>query len=181
MDKYNWSFDGEAEIWYNAGASIEDCIAQARYENDEEHGGEYKTVFVGERVPFNIADNLNVEAMLESLQESAYEFCGDAADSWDTYNPRKPEEINELREAIALVVIVWLAKHGRSPRFCAIENVAEYDLFMDCDTCKHGTMPGKPCATEDYDCMACGDWEDCKCRYCHAGSKWEWRGANGGE
>lgn len=128
MDKYNWSFDEYAEIWWNTGASIEDCIAQARYENDTDHDGEYKTVFVGERVPFDIADNLNVEALLESLEESAYEFCGDAAQDWDIYNPRKPAELNELREAIAPVVIGWLAKHGRSPRFCAIENVAEYDL-----------------------------------------------------
>lgn len=128
-DKYNWSFDGEAEIWHNSAASIAAAIDQARDENDEEHDGEYKTVFVGERVPFDIADNLNVEALLESLEESAYEFCGDAARDWDVYNPRKPAELQELREAIAPVIIGWLAKYGRAPRLCAIENVAEYDLY----------------------------------------------------
>lgn len=127
-DKYNWSFDGEAEVWYNCGASIQDCIDQARDENATDHDGEYKTVFIGERVPFNIAGELSVEAMLESLEESAYDFCGDAADSWDPYDHKKPEEINELRQAVASVVIGWLEKYGRLPRFCAIENVAEYDL-----------------------------------------------------
>ena len=139
-DKYNWSFDGEAEVWYNCAASIEDAISQARYENDTDENGEYKTVFIGERVPFNIAGELNVEALLEALEESAYEFCGDAAYDWDTYNPRKPEEIEELREAIAPVVIGWLAKYGRSPRFCAIENVAEYDLYT-----KGGGGPWRGC------------------------------------
>lgn len=127
-DKYNWSFDGEAEIWYNSGASIEDCIQQAREENDTDYGGEYTTVFIGERVPFNIEANLNVEQLLESLEESAYEFCGDAAEGWDTFNPRKHAEIDELRAAIAPVVRGWLAKYDRLPHFCAIENVAEYAL-----------------------------------------------------
>ena len=131
MDKYNWSFDGEAEVWYNCGASIQDCMSQAReeIESDPVQYGECRTVFIGERVPFNIEANMNVEALLESLEESAYEFCGDAADGWDTYDPRKHAEIDELRQAVATVVIGWLAKHDRSPRFCAIENVAEYDLY----------------------------------------------------
>lgn len=130
-DKYNWSFDGEAEIWYNSAASVEDALAQAReeIESDPVQYGEYRTVFIGEQVPFNITANLNVEALLESLEESAFELCGDAADGWDTYNPRKHDEIAELREAIAPVVIGWLEKYDRSPRFYAIENVAEYDLY----------------------------------------------------
>lgn len=130
-DKYNWSFDGEAEVWYNIAASVKDAIDQARdeIESDPIQYGEYKTVFVGERVPFDITRSLNVECLLENLEESAYEFCGDAAYGWDAYNPRKPAEINELREAIAPVVIGWLAKYDRSPHFCAIENVAEYDLY----------------------------------------------------
>lgn len=128
-DKYNWSFDGEAEVWWDCGASIEDCIDQAREENTTDRGGEYKTVFIGERVPFDIAENLNVEALLESLEEEAYEFCGDAASGWEPYDYKKPAEINELRQAVAMVVIGWLEKYGRSPRFCAIENVAEYDLY----------------------------------------------------
>ncbi len=130
-DKYNWSFDGEAEIWYNSAASVEDAMAQAReeIESDPVQYGEYRTVFIGEQVPFNITANLNVEVLLESLEESAFEFCGDAADGWDTYNPRKHDEITELREAIAPVLLAWLEKYGRSPRFCAIENVAEYDIY----------------------------------------------------
>lgn len=128
MDKYNWSFDQYAEIWWNCGDSIEDCIDQARYENKTDHDGEYKTVFIGERVPFDIAANLNVECLLESLEESAYDFCGDAANDWNPYDYRKPAEINELRQALAPVVIGWLEKYGRSPRFCAIENIAEYAL-----------------------------------------------------
>lgn len=128
MDKYNWSFDGEAEVWYNTAASVKDAMDQARGENETDHGGEYKTVFVAEREPFDIAGNLDVWALLESLEESAFEFCGDAADGWDIYDRRKPAEIDELREAIAPAVIGWLTKHDRMPRFCALVNVAEYDL-----------------------------------------------------
>lgn len=112
----------------SCGESIEDCLSQARDENRTDHDGEYKTVFIGESVPFDIARELNVEALLENLEESAYEFCGDAADGWDPYDYKKPAEIDELRQAVATVVIGWLEKYGRSPHFYAIENVAEYDL-----------------------------------------------------
>lgn len=128
MDKYHWSYDEYAEIWWNCGESIEDCLNQARDENRTDHDGEYKTVFIGESVPFDIARELNVEVLLENLEESAYEFCGDAADGWDPYDYKKPAEIDELRQAVATVVIGWLEKYGRSPHFYAIENVAEYDL-----------------------------------------------------
>lgn len=128
MDKYHWSFDEYAEIWWGCGESIEDCKAQAREENTTDHDGEYKTVFIGESVQFDIERNLNVEGLLEDLEQSAYDFCGDAAEGWDTFDPRKPAEIDELRQAVATVVIGWLEKYGRSPHFCAIENAAEYDL-----------------------------------------------------
>ena len=130
-NKYYWSFDGEAECWYDCGASIQDCIDQAidAAQDDTCEYAEYKTVFIGEAVPFSIADNLDVCALLENLEQSAFDFCGAAAEGWDTFNPRKPTETQELQEAIAPVVIGWLEKYGRAPHFSAIENVAEYDLY----------------------------------------------------
>lgn len=137
MDKYHWSFDEYAEIWWSSGASIEDCKTQAREENATDHNGEYKTVFIGESVPFDIAGQLDVECLLENLEQSAFDFCGDAAEGWDAFDPRKPAEIDELRQAVASVVIGWLEKYDRYPHFCAIENVAEYDLNEEATACKN--------------------------------------------
>lgn len=123
-DKYSWSFDEQAEIWWNCGQSIEDCIAQARDEND----AGYKTVFIGERRPFVLAEHLRADILLETLEEAAYEFCGAGAEDWDAFNRRKSHELAELEAAIAPVVESWMQKYGYEPRFCAIENVAEYDL-----------------------------------------------------
>lgn len=44
----------------------------------------------------------------------------------------------------------------------------------DCNTCKYENRPRACCA----DCMKC-NVNGCRCRYCHEGSGWEWRGLHG--
>jgi len=44
----------------------------------------------------------------------------------------------------------------------------------DCNTCKYEKRPRACCA----DCMEC-NVDGCRCRYCHEGSGWEWRGLHG--
>ena len=124
MDKYYWSFDKHAEMWYESGESVEDCIKQAREMND----ADYKVVYIGESVPFVPSEHLNVDVLLDDLEEQAYEFAGEAAEDWRTYEYKKRAEMEELTTAVSKVVEDWLRKYGRYPTFCCIENVAEYSL-----------------------------------------------------
>lgn len=124
MDKYYWSFDKHAEMWYESGESVEDCIKQAREMNDDGH----KNVYIGESIEFVPAEHLNVDVLLDDLEEQAYEFAGEAAEDWHTYEYKKRAEMEELTTAVSKVVEDWLRKYGRYPTFCCIENVAEYSL-----------------------------------------------------
>ena len=124
MAKYYWNFDQHAEIWYEFGESIEDCIKQAK----EINNANYQTVYIGESVPFIPSEHLNVDSLLDDLEEQAYEFAGEAAEDWRTYEYKKREEMAELTTAIGQIVDGWLKKYGRYPTFCCIENVTGYSL-----------------------------------------------------
>lgn len=127
MDKFYWSFDRNAELWHESGETIEDCIGQAQKLND----ADYKTVYIGESVPFVPSEHLNVDVLLDDLEEQAFEFAGEAAEDWRSYEYKKREETNELTAAIGKVVEDWLRKYGRFPTFCCIENVVEYSLCKE--------------------------------------------------
>lgn len=127
MDKYYWNFNQHAEIWYESGESVEDCIKQARELND----GNHQTVFIGECNPFVPSDHLNVDVLLDNLEEQAYEFAGEVAEDWRTYEYKKREEMAELTTAIGRIVEDWLKKYGRYPTFCCIENVTEYAVYRE--------------------------------------------------
>ena len=124
MAKYYWNFDKNAEVWYEFGNSIEECIQQAREMND----ANYQTVYIGESIPFVPSEHLNVDALLDNLEEQAYEFAGEAAEDWRTYEYKKREEMAELTDSIGRIVDEWLKKYGRYPTFCSIENVTGYNL-----------------------------------------------------
>ena len=127
MDKYYWNFDQRAEIWYESGNSIEECMKQAREMND----ANYQTVYIGECVPFVPSEHLYVDVLLDSLEQQAFEFAGEAAEDWRTYEYKKQEEMAELTDAIGKIVDEWLKKHGRYPTFCCIENVTGYSLSKE--------------------------------------------------
>lgn len=127
MAKYYWNFDKNAEVWYEFGDSIEECIKQAREMND----ADYQTVYIGESVPFVPSEHLNVDALLDNLEEQAFEFAGEAAEDWRTYEYKKREEMAELTDAIGNIVDEWLKKYGRYPTFCCIENITEYSLSKE--------------------------------------------------
>lgn len=127
MAKYYWNFDQNAEMWYECGDSIEECLQQARDMND----ADYETVYIGESVPFVPSDHLNVDVLLDNLEEQAYEFAGDAAEDWRTYEYKKREEMAELATTIGQIVEEWLKKYGRYPTFCCIENVVGYSLSKE--------------------------------------------------
>lgn len=94
MDRYSWSFNRDAEIWYESGETVEDCIAQAENENTLD-SGKHEVVYIGENVKIEV--NVDVLSMLENLEQSMYEQAGEVAENWDAYEYKKREEWEELK------------------------------------------------------------------------------------
>ena len=125
MNKFSWSFDEDAEIWYASGESVKDCLAQAEADNAVE-GNKYQVVYIGENV--QIAVHVDVEAMLDTLEDNLYDLAGDAADGWSAYELKKQDELNELAALIDPIVMDWLKKYREEPDFYTIENIKQYPL-----------------------------------------------------
>ena len=126
-NQYTWETNPTLETWRNSTFdTIKECLAEAK----REHGAnDDNTVYVGECVPFKI--EVSVESMLEQLQDDAFEFAGEAAEDWETYDCGKQSELDELSEQISNVVSDWLKKYNREPHFYQIENVKEYRIGDD--------------------------------------------------
>lgn len=125
MDKYSWSFDGDAALWRNSADSIKDCISEAETENGYD-GYENETVYIGANVPF--IPTVDAESILDQIQEDAGEFAGEIGCEWDAYSYKKMDEITELNDALTKVVHDWMRKYGYYPNFYQVNNIKPYPL-----------------------------------------------------
>lgn len=125
MNKYSWSFDGDAELWSNSADSVEDCIFQANTENGYD-GYEHETVYIGENAPF--VPTVDAESVLDQMQEDAGEFAGEIGNEWYAYSYEKMDEIAELNDALTKVVHDWMRKYGYYPYFFRVDNIKPYPL-----------------------------------------------------
>lgn len=124
MEKYSWSFDGNAEIWSNSANSIEQCISEAMAQ-----GGHGLHVYIGENIEFSTT--VDATQILANISEQAYETCGEAAEDWVVYDHSSRTgiaEIDELSKILTDAVNAWLKKHQREPDFYSIENIDKYLL-----------------------------------------------------
>ena len=127
MDKYSWSFDGDAERWYESADSIAECITEARAaESAEEEPRD--TVYIGKNVPF--IPSVDAESVLESVEEDAYEFC-ELGEDWSACDRKMKNELEELSETLSSAVKVWLKKYGREPSFYVVEGIKPYALYPE--------------------------------------------------
>lgn len=74
---------------------------------------------------------------------------------------------------------VQIVQQTQDDRVAELEQELARAMFFisaqkDCNTCKYENRPRACCA----DCMEC-NVDGCRCRYCHEGSGWEWRGLHG--
>lgn len=128
MDKYSWSFKGDAELWYEGADTIEECIAQAKSAIKSGFESPTDTVFIGENIPFNPV--VDAESVLEAIEEQACEFCGETAEDWKSFDPHKDSEIvSELSDELTSVVNTWLKKHDREPYFYKVDGIKAYPLI----------------------------------------------------
>lgn len=122
MEKYSWSFDGDAERWCESADTIAECIAQARA---SEERGDNIAVYIGENISFGVS--VDAESVLEQIASEAYDFC-ELAEDWDIYDHKKQDELNELSEQLTAVVKAWLTKNNREPSFWKVEGIKRYSL-----------------------------------------------------
>ena len=128
MDKqYTWNWYNDGGIWqHESFDTIEECIADAKRDLDyyDEEKDSF-SVFIGECADFT--PYVDARHVLENIEEDAIEFAGDAAEMWDAFDAQKDGKIlDELSDELTKVVREWLKKHGREPRFCAVENIKQY-------------------------------------------------------
>lgn len=131
MDKYSWSFDGDAERWYESADSIAECIADARDSVARGDSEPADTVYIGVNVPF--VPRVDAESVLETVEEDAYEF-NEVGEDWDAFDTHKmKDELEELSDTLSGAVNAWLKKYGREPSFYAIEGIKSYALYPEKD------------------------------------------------
>lgn len=124
--KYTWNFDEDAELWQNDDFStVEECIEDANYYADEENL-ENGNVYVGEVIPFKLS--VDAKSVLDKLQEDVFEFAGEASESWELYDYKKKNELEELSRALTDTVNAWLKKYKREPVFYSIQNIEAYPI-----------------------------------------------------
>ena len=127
MEKYSWSFRRDDEIWDNdTHDTIEGCIAAAKNVNHLE-GGHYAKVYIGQNEAF--VPCVDASSVLESLEEDAYEFCGEIAEGWNACDLKAEKELEELNVALTTVVVAWFEKYGCTPGMYKVHGVEEY--FID--------------------------------------------------
>ncbi len=108
-----YSTDGEDFNYYD----IEDTFGFL----DVEIGGE-TTVSRGVPIMYNATDFFSVDQMFDHAAESAYETCGEYAESWF---PLPENAVLELKKDLEKMINDWATKHALHPTFYSIKDVVE--------------------------------------------------------
>ena len=112
----NWSFADE---------SIEDVAQQVLDDTTEEDFSEcgYITIYKGVQKPQSFTSYFNVDHLIESINERAYDECGDFAED---YLQKLPQDVIDDLEN---VVCKWAEKHDLEPIWFMVEDIVEVKVF----------------------------------------------------
>lgn len=112
----NWSFAEEA---------IEDIAQQVLDEMTEEEFSElgYVTIYRGVQKPQSFTSYFSVDHLLESINEYAYNECGDFAED---YLQKLPQDVIDDLEN---VVCKWAEKHDLEPTWFMVEDIVELKVY----------------------------------------------------
>lgn len=81
-------------------------------------------VSVGEADPF--IPSIRGTDIIESLIGQAHDHCGEASEQWENELAPNKDELNQLGDALTLVVQGWLRSIDAWPKICGVENVKTY-------------------------------------------------------
>jgi len=113
--EYVYSLDESAFYDY------ESIIETAK--EDYEIGTEV-TIYKGEPVEFNHSDFIDIEHIIDSIKERAFEECDEYADLY--LNDLCKDSKKVLKEIIA----EWLNKNTKKPNFYTVKNVVEIKVTI---------------------------------------------------
>ena len=119
---YTWSWDSEE--WSNSEFdTIEECI------EDAAHGmilepNDY--IYVGTIEPF--IPHIEAEDVLEDMMDVAYNKYDEASFTWEAYDYKEVEELDELTNNLNQVILDWLNKYNRMPHFGAVINIEKVQI-----------------------------------------------------
>ena len=111
--------------WSFADEAIEDIAQQALDEITEEEFAElgYVTIYKGVQKTQHFKSYFKAEDLLESINEYAYNECGDLAEDYLQALPQ--EVIDDLESSVCQ----WADKHKLNPTWFMVEDVVEVRVF----------------------------------------------------
>ena len=106
--------------------SIEEVVEAALSDYDESQVSEMKTITIykGTKKLQEFEQFFDVNSLLETINENAYESCGEAADDYLMHVTK------EAKEDLNNLILSWANKHKLQPSFFMVEDIkeVEYDL-----------------------------------------------------
>lgn len=106
------------EVW-SADRETFDCdsLGELLDSNELEIG---QTVYVGEKVPVDATSYIEVEILLDSLGDRAFDHVGEAADGY-------PDVSQEARDELEALLSAWVQKNAK-PNFYRVKKIREYTI-----------------------------------------------------
>lgn len=118
--QYAWSWKADSQDYSFSHDSIDECLEEAREENDENH----KRVYIG--IVTEVDIRVDADDVIENIQNRVYSEHGEVAEEY--LDNVSKEQLNELDEALNKVFNDWKDKHKFEPNFFTVEEIKEYDL-----------------------------------------------------
>lgn len=118
-------YNRSEDEWCFAEEAIEETVQQALDEMTEEDFAElgYVTIYKGIQKQQHFKSYFKVEDLLESINEYAYNECGEFAEDYLQALPQ--EVIDNLKN----VVCKWADKHKLQPTWFMVEDVVEVKVY----------------------------------------------------
>ena len=114
---FTWNYSESDELWqHDEFKTEEECILDAKENYEMKVGDE---IAIGTIYPYRVI--VDVDRMLESIEEEAYEECGEVSESWNISSRKLyGKEIDELQEKVTKLVEDYLIKIKENPNFYKI-------------------------------------------------------------
>jgi hypothetical protein len=122
-DKFSYSLNGE--LYRGSFTSREEAIAEAM-EAARRCSDTPPTVYVGRRVLADPKAGGHARSVLSHMAARAREEFGDAASDYLSGLPK--QRIENLDEALELVILGWLQRNELTPAFFKVEAIGEYPV-----------------------------------------------------
>ena len=120
MEKqYAWKWKND-ESFSCALDSIEECLEEARTENNKNH----KRVYIG--IVAEVGICVDTDDVIENIQNRVYSEYGEIAEEY--LDDISKEQLNELDEALNKLFREWKDKYKLDPPIFDVEEVKEYNL-----------------------------------------------------